>query len=293
MLAESVLARVAPVAGIGIVHELADGIELAAHCLCEWTGTAENEPPIVIRHEVGDARPTGMTPVLEVPPWCTFHLDGDREPASLFHAVFGEVDRLLVCEEPGTRYVVRYAPRPRDPVIALQSELTTYSFALAARGSGLIAHSCAFVLPSGRGVLCPGMSGAGKTTLAKLLARQAPDVEVLTDDRAIVAFDEHLTIWGSPWPGAAQIASGESALFAILMFIRHGSGYAIRSVSAGEAFRRVINALSMPLWEPARVGRALEIVDAMVTRAPIVEVTYTPTDDVARHLVADLERLSG
>src|SRR5690349_12076511 len=100
VLAECVLARVAPVAGIGIVHELADGIELAAHCLCEWTGTAENEPPIVIRHEVGDARPTGMTPVLEVPPWCTFHLDGDGEPASLFHAVFGEVDRLLVCEEP-------------------------------------------------------------------------------------------------------------------------------------------------------------------------------------------------
>ena len=283
--------RVAPVAGVAIHHELTDGIELEGHALADWTGTEAALPPLVIRHELGDANPTGMNAVLAVPPWCTFHVDERGEPASLFHAVFGEVDRLLSCEEPGAKYVVRYGAAPREPVVALQSELTAYSFALAARGLGLIAHSCAFVLPSGHGVLCPGMSGAGKTTLARLLQDNEPAIEVLTDDRAIVTLDDRLTLWGSPWPGAARIAGGGSAPLSMVMFIRHGGSVAMRDVPPAEAFRRIVNTLSMPLWEPSRCGRALEIVDAIVSRAILVEATYAATADAAGQVTRAIGRL--
>ena len=293
MLLDTDSVRVSAVAGIAMLHKLGAGIELASNEMVDWQGTAETLPPVVIRHEVGDARPADMTPVLHVPPWCTFHVDGRGEPASLFHAVFGEVDRLLTCEEPGRRYVVSYASSPRGPVVALQSELTAYSFALSARGIGLIAHSCAFVLPSGRGVLCPGMSGAGKTTLSRLLRTHAPALELLTDDRAIVTLDDCLTVWGSPWPGAGRIAGGGSAPLAVIMFIRHGDVPAMREVKTADAFRRIINTLSMPLWEPARCGRALEIVDAIVTRATLVEATYPPTRDAARWLARELDRMTG
>lgn len=285
--------RVAPVAGIALMHELADGIEIESHGAVEWQGTSETHPPLVIRHEIGDARPDGMTAVLRVPPWCTFHVDQRGEPASLFHAVFGEVDRLLSCEKPGRRYVVRYASPPRDPVNPLQSELATYSFALSARGLGLIAHACAFVLPSGNGVLCPGMSGAGKTTLSRLLSDHAPDVEVLTDDRAIVTLDDGITIWGSPWPGAARIAGGGAAPLSTVMFMRHGNEAAIRRVESGDAFRRILNTLSMPLWEPSRCGRALEIVDAIVSRATLIEATYPPTAEAVGWLACELDRTTG
>ena len=136
MLAESTLTRVPPVAGVSIVHELLDGIEIEKATTVEWRGTAESFQPVVIRHEVGDVSTRHMTRVLDVPPWCTFHIDERGEPASLFHAVFGEVDRLLSSEEPGTRYVVRYGAPPPAAVVALQSELTAFSFALAARGHG-------------------------------------------------------------------------------------------------------------------------------------------------------------
>ena len=278
-----------PVAGIAVMHELFDDIELETGAMTPWAGTNDARPPVTIRHEVGDARPQGMAAVLQVPPWCTFHLDDRREPAAAFHAVFGEVDRLLRCEEPGSRYVVRYASRPRAPVVALQSELAAFSFALAARGIGLIAHSCAFVLPSGDGVLCPGVSGTGKTTLARLLREQVgSDVDVLTDDRAIVTLDDRLTIWGSPWPGAAGVAGNSSAPLRAVVFIRHSGGQAIRDVSPREAFRRIVNTLSMPLWEPARCARALEIVDAIVSRAVLVEVAYAPAPGAAEWLVHEL-----
>lgn len=290
MLAESTLTRVAPVAGIAITHELMDGIELESTAAVDWRGTQESARPLVIRHEIGDVTTRRMTRILDVPPWCTFHMDQRGEPSSRFHAVFGEVDRLLSCESPGSQYVVRYAEPPHGPVIALQSELTAFSFALAARGSGLIAHSCAFILPEGAGVLCPGMSGAGKTTLARLLRDNAPAVDVLTDDRAIVTLEDRLTLWGSPWPGAARVAGSGLAPLSAVMFIRHGNAVALRDVSPGEAFRRMVNSLSMPLWEPARCGRALEIADAIVSQATLLEAAYPPTADAVRRVTRELAR---
>ena len=283
---------VAPVAGIPIVHDLMDGIEIEHRDAVPWAGTASTCAPIVIRHELGDASPRAMRAVLHVPPWCTFHLDARGEPASHFHAVFGEVDRLLTCEEPGATYVVKYGATPREPVVALQSELATYSFALSAREVGLIAHSCAFVTPDGAGVLCPGVSGTGKTTLARLLHANVPEVELLTDDRAIVRFDaDALSVWGSPWPGAAGIAGPGVASLDAVVFIRHGTTMTMRRVAPSDAFRRILNTLSMPLWEPARCGRALEIVDAIVSRATLVEASYPPTGRAARWLVDELRGL--
>jgi hypothetical protein len=173
-----------------------------------------------------------------------------------------------------------------------QSELTAFSFALAARGLGLIAHSCAFVLPDGPGVLCPGRSGAGKTTLARLLRDNAPAIDLLTDDRAIVTLEDGLTLWGSQWPGAARVAASGGAPLAAVMFIRHGNSVALRDVpSGGEVPVAYVASLSMPLWEPARCGRALELVDAIVSGTIVVEATYPPTADAARRVTRELARV--
>ena len=285
------IAHVPPVAGIPITHELTGTLQLVQRDAVAWAGTAGTELPLVIRHEVGGARPDRMQAMLSVPPWCTFHIDDAGEPAAHFHAVLGEVDRHLTTIVPGSIYRVRYAAAPREPVVALQSELTAYSFALAARGMGLIAHACAFISASGDGVLCPGVSGTGKTTLAQLLGRAHAPVELLTDDRAIVTLTpDGVRVWGSPWPGAARIAGTASAPLTTIMFIRHGASRARRVVAPSEAFRRILNTLSMPLWEPARCGRALEIVDAIISNARLIELTYPPTEAAAEWLASEVER---
>ena len=291
MIAAAEKVAIAPVAGVPLIHELCDGIELERRDAVHWSGTRATSAPLVIRHELGEAHPSGMRPVLDVPPWCTFQVDPRGEPASLFHGIFGEVDRLLSCEDPGRTYVVRYGVRPAEPVVALQSELAAFSFALSARGVGLIAHSCAFVTPHGDGVLCPGVSGTGKTTLADLLRRHTPGIELLTDDRAIVTLDGGtVTVWGSPWPGAARIAGSASAPLRTVVFIKHGETCSARPITPGEAFRRIVNTLSMPLWEPARCGGALDIVDAIVSNATLLELHYPPTAEAARWVLDEIER---
>jgi hypothetical protein len=139
--------------------------------------------------------------------------------------------------------------------------------------------------------LCPGVSGTGKTTLARLLSDYAPAAAVLTDDRAVVTFDDRLTVWGSPWPGAARIAHPGRAALSVVVFIRHGAGMSFQHLEARDAFRRMLPTLSVPLWEPARCGDALQIIDAMVSRAVLVEATYPPTAEAARWLVGELDQL--
>jgi hypothetical protein len=85
-----------------------------------------------------------------------------------------------------------------------------------------------------------------------------------------------LTVWGSPWPGAARIAGAGAAPLETVVFIRHGAAVGIRHVAPRDAFRRILNTMSMPLWEPARCGRALEILDAIVSRATLIEGVVPP-----------------
>jgi hypothetical protein len=64
MRSETSVVRVAPVADIPIVHELSSAIQLERSDTIEWSGTGRWGEPVLIRHEIGDARPTGMRAML-------------------------------------------------------------------------------------------------------------------------------------------------------------------------------------------------------------------------------------
>ena len=121
-----------------------------------------------------------------------------------------------------------------------------------------------------RGWACcvPECSGAGKTTLAPSPARQcASRRRRFTDDPG------KRRPRGPPNAvGIALARVGSRGRFGVGAALGRdvhprgpGNAVALRDVSPGEAFRRMVNSLSMPLWEPARCGRALEIVDAIVS----------------------------
>jgi len=78
------------------------------------------------------------------------------------------------------------------------------------RCRGILVHA-AGASADGKGLLFPGISGAGKSTISALL-RAGDGVHLLSDDRIVVrgngsgGFD----LGGTPWPGDAGVAENDS-----------------------------------------------------------------------------------
>jgi len=95
-----------------------------------------------------------------------------------------------------------------------------FMYAMAER-EGILVHASS-VLINGRGYLFAGRSGAGKSTISNCF--KLAGYEILNDDRiAIRRIGDRFRVFGTPWPGEADIAVNNSACLEGIFFIRHGS----------------------------------------------------------------------
>jgi hypothetical protein len=111
-------------------------------------------------------------------------------------------------------------------------------------------------------------------------------VTVLSDDRTVLTLEGGRPwLWGTPWPGDAGIASTADAALGAIVFLRHGRAVRAAEVRPGEAVRRLLATLALPLWHPEEMDRALALVERAVLAAPALEVSYPPTPEAARWIV--------
>lgn len=281
----------APVAGIPIVHHFEPALSTAAHGANRalvWLDSGGTEVPVHVYHALGDVSTDGLAPALDAPPWLTYFVDVRGEAVVRFHDVVPELPpHILRTVRPGYEYEVRYAEVPATAPLR-GVELAVYPQVLAARERGVIVHSCSWIQPEGGGVVAAGVSGAGKTTLARLVAA-VEGTTVLTDDRAILTLErDGLRLWGSPWPGDAGIALPACTPLAAIVFLRHGTETAIREVSEGIALGRLLTTVALPVWNPDRLQGPLAFVERILLTTPIFEVTYPPTVAAAQWIVTTL-----
>ena len=269
-------------------HERERGIEFAA--APEWRGSAATEPPVVVRHVVGDVSVEGLAKRFDASPSCAY-LDRDGEVVVQFRGPTAAVpDQLLLTVRAGYEYELRYAAPPASPMYQHAKDRTIFSMALAHRGRGYIAHACGFLLGS-TGVLCPGLPSAGKSTLARLLGSSGVGVYRLSDDRiALTREASGLRAWGTPWPGDERvIGAGDGRLGAIVL-LRHAASTGLTDVDRRQAARRVMETLVLPLWDRTLLPGALEYVDRLIDEIPVLELAYPPTVEAATWFVRELER---
>lgn len=178
--------------------------------------------------------------------------DGDRSivmalPAArdrpLLSARFDrEVTRVQVTCSPellvgGRLYnPIRY---PLDQLLMMQR--------LASEG-GAIIH-CALIDVGGSAVICPGVSGAGKTTLTRQLTSDS-EMCVLSDDRAVIRRTAR-GYWahGTPWPGEGGFAVNRGLPLVGIGFIQHSETPATEPLSRSQALHRMVRVASVPLFD--------------------------------------------
>lgn len=162
------------------------------------------------------------------------------------------------------------------------SEVLAISLLAYARGVELHAVGLAW---NGQGDVFCGISGAGKSTTARLWSDE-PDVEILSDDRIIVRKQGgRFRLYGTPWHGDACFASPASAPLRRVFLLRHGVENSVRRLSAAEAVRRLSLCSFFPYWNREGVAFSLSFLEDMTITLPCYELTF-----VNDHSVVDFVR---
>ncbi len=114
--------------------------------------------------------------------------------------------------------------------------------------AGAIVH-CALVDVGGAAVICPGVSGAGKTTLSRQLVG-TPGLRVLSDDRAVLRrAGAGYVAHGTPWPGEGGFAVNAGLPLVGVGFIEQRTAARCVPLGPGEALRRLVRVASVPWYD--------------------------------------------
>jgi hypothetical protein len=160
-----------------------------------------------------------------------------------------------------THYPLAY---PLDEVIFLHR--------LAQEG-GILLHACG--VARGRdALLFSGPSGAGKTTIAKLM-QGAGDVRVLSDDRiAIRSTDAGFRAYGTPWHGEAALSLSDSAPLRAIHLIHHASGVEDEPLGGALGAAAVLGNSFAPFHDFPSTERTLELAARLASRVPILRLGF-------------------
>ncbi len=132
-------------------------------------------------------------------------------------------------------------------------------------GRGLLVHAASLVR-EGRGYLFPGVSGAGKTTLARLSA----DATLLSDELSIVTVgDDGARVHGTPfWGELARAGEAGAAPLAGIYFPRHAPEHAVTPLAERAALTRILPTVMSFAREPDVVARVVALAADLVAHVP-------------------------
>ena len=281
------------VAGLQFVHRAEAGMAVPVSISPSWPGSRVVDDPVEVDHVLGDTTATGLRLIASAPlPTGDFFLDSANQLAVRVpgHAPGGLHPQLLRTVARGRSYRIAYHGL-EDPLRLPQAWHRTITMVtLPQRRRGVLAHAAAFVLGEDSGVLCPGVSGTGKSTLAATVASGGSEETFgLSDDRvAVTVGGDRLRLWGTPWSSAAGIASPGEACLRALVFVERGPGARLRPLSQSRALRILLRTVAIPVWDEPATAFVLEMIDRMVSEVPIFEFAYTPSPSAAATLIKEL-----
>jgi hypothetical protein len=175
----------------------------------------------------------------------------------------------------------------RESVYSIDTLLRILWSILLRRAGGGLFHACG--LRAGEdGVLFPGVSGAGKTTLAR---KAASLEEVLSDEIVPVRRLEDGTwrIYASPFWG--EFGKGRGSLTGYRLsgvgFLKKSDRMSVDPVAPGEAAQRLLETLLCFELDPQAIDRNVEIALRLASEVPIFLVSTTlttPSDQVLREI---------
>ena len=134
----------------------------------------------------------------------------------------------------------------------------------------------------------PGRSGAGKSSLARLLL-EAEGLQLLSDDRVVVRKQEgRFVAHGTPWPGEAQIAVNRQSPLKSVIFLSQAPVNRLVSLTPQQALPRLFPVASIPWYDEDSVTGVLDFCGDLLQTVPAYEFQFTLDKDVSAVLSKEL-----
>jgi hypothetical protein len=150
------------------------------------------------------------------------------------------------------------------------------------RDGGLMLNSCG-ILRDGHALLFTGPSGAGKTTISRLMREHAGAV-VLSDDRVVLRPDgSEIRVFATPWPGDGEPSSTDSARLRAIHVIRHAPEVLAEPLCGATAARAVLENAFLPVHDPVGADAALDFVADLVERVRVIRLGCPKDERVVRY----------
>ncbi len=149
---------------------------------------------------------------------------------------------------------------------------------ILANRQGCFFHSCGVNLNQ-QGLLFPGCSGAGKTTLARMLKARA---EILCDDRIILrAQGSGFKIYGTWSHGElAEISANCAPLKAILFLVKSDRNRILPISSKKEKIARLLGCLVRPLATVDWWGKSISLIKKVAAEVPCYVLEFDRSGEI-------------
>ena len=189
--------------------------------------------------------------------------------------------------EPGPYKVARFDPSFTRGVILIRPDILSLDLApldypldelllvnLLGRNRGVELHSCGVIDEAGRGHLFVGMSGAGKSTTARLW--EGSSRGVVSDDRVIVREEDGaMWMYGTPWHGEAELSLAMRVPLADVYLLVQSPGNEIRTIPAAAAVARLFGCSFPPFYDAPSIDYTLRFLERLVRAVPVRELRFT------------------
>jgi hypothetical protein len=163
-------------------------------------------------------------------------------------------------------------PLERSPLEYPLDEVLIAS--LLGRGRGVELHSCGVIDQAGRGHLFVGVSGAGKTTTARLWEEVASGI--ISDDRVIVREEDGaMWMYGTPWHGEAELALATRVPLHGVYLLTQAAFNELRVLPPASAVARMFGCSFPPFYDGAAVDFTLGMLARIAEAVPVRELFFT------------------
>jgi hypothetical protein len=157
---------------------------------------------------------------------------------------------------------------------SLDSVLRIVHTLLLARKGGFLVHASS-AIRNGRAFLFSGVSGAGKTTMARLAP---PDAALLTDEISYVTLQQGLyTAVGTPFFGElARVGENLRAPIECVYLLAKGPENKIEPMEGADAVRGLLENILFFARDPEFVKLVFDAAFDFVGRVPVRRLTFVP-----------------